>query len=164
MSDKTTIQVRRDTKDRIEAMQQPSESLDETLRRELGITPQDSGAMFDKLVRFLSEGNRSELQDIWRVLTDEFNFSYSIDESPMPPADFALELRHPDTNVPVFVLLSSEDDSYRINYRGTDGMREAVSWGGTNHMGSGSLNGLDDSGKEEILRIARGAYATAGEG
>jgi predicted CopG family antitoxin len=163
MSDKTTIQVRRDTKDRLEAMKQGSESLDETIRRELGITPQESKVMIDKLVRFLSPENESDVRGILEALRSEFEFEYGVDESPAAPADFALRLENPDTSVPVFIFRSSEEDSFHVSYRGTSGMKDMIDWNGFNKLGKAVWDGFGNEEREELLRLAHGAYETAGE-
>jgi predicted CopG family antitoxin len=163
MSDKTTIQVRRDTKDRLETLKQGSESLDETLRRELGMTPQETESMIDKLVRFLSQENKSDVCEMLEVLKSEFEFEYGFDETPGAPADFALGLKHPETGAPVFIFESSEEDDFRAMYRGSDGMKPLIKWQGFSKLSAGAWSGFGDEEREELLRISRGAYATAEE-
>lgn len=147
MTSKTTIQVTQEVRDLLEAKKEGNESINDVLRREMGISVDDEVA---DLTAYLSDETAEVVQSIIDLIESIVDVTTIYDangDNDRP----RMEFRHPESEMPVAAIETSDWDGYTVTYRASNGqMIEETT--------PENLSELDEQTTERIARRVRGAY------
>jgi inosine/xanthosine triphosphate pyrophosphatase family protein len=154
MVEKTTAQMRRSTREYIEAESRANESVDDTIRRLLEINASETNE-FERLTAYLSDDQTEQVRQAKEVIEDEVDVTLDYEENGGTGYNPILLFRAESNGVPIAEIETTEENAYSVRYRsGVDDMA-AVAGYTTNSTAI-------DEWEDDLRRKVRGAYTTHG--